>query len=214
MRSLKEKTLSMLLIASFVMAAAAGCGQDNKSGAQKKTDNGTNVSQEEKTEEAADTQEAPETEEEKLYDTEMFKISSSDLNNGVWDTVITNTDNGSNVSPQLSWEPVEGAAGYVIYMIDTSAGKWMHWKSVTTETELSQGWAPKLEYVGPYPPSDTHVYEVYVIALKQVPEIIGGAVDMKNEFFADAASALDTVSGESGNVISYGHIKGTYTYGD
>lgn len=216
MRSLKKKTLSMLLIASFVMAAAAGCGQDDKSGAQEKTDNGTNVSQEEKTEEAADTQEAPETEEEKLYDTEMFKISSSDLHEGVWDTVITDTDNGSNVSPQLSWEPVEGAEGYVIYMTDINAGNWMHWKSgFVTETELAQGAAEKDEYIGPYPPSGTHEYEIRVFALKKPVEAVRGAFDDTNTLLKSVAKKLDTdVDSNTGNIIACGYISGTYTAGE
>ena len=60
---------------------------------------------------------------------ETFALSSGDLHDGVWDTVITNTVNGENVSPQLSWEPVDGAECYAIYMVDTSANCWIHWKS-------------------------------------------------------------------------------------
>ena len=37
-------------------------------------------------------------------DVDAIEVTSTDLHDGVWDTVITNTNNGSNVSPQLSWE--------------------------------------------------------------------------------------------------------------
>ena len=141
-----------------------------------------------------------------------FALSSSDLHDGVWDTVITKTDNGSNRSPQLSWASVDGAGCYAIFMVDTSAGNWLHWKSVSeSETELPAGWAPEKEYKGPYPPSGTHSYEVYVFALKQAPERIKGAFDASNEKMYDFMKELD---GDGGNIISYGHIDGTYTHGD
>ena len=67
----------------------------------------------------------------------QFDVTSTNLHSGVWDTVITNTENGNNVSPQLSWEPVESAKSYVIYMVDTSAGNRLHWSSGNiTETSL------------------------------------------------------------------------------
>ena len=145
-------------------------------------------------------------------DFKEFELSSSDLHDGVWDTVITTTANGSNRSPQLSWAPVEGAGCYAIFMVDTTAGNWLHWKSVSeSETELPAGWAPENEYKGPYPPSGTHNYEVYVFALKQAPERIKGGFDASNEKMYDFMKELD---GDSGNIISYGHILGTYTYGD
>ncbi len=145
-------------------------------------------------------------------DFKEFELGSSDLHDGVWDTVITKTANGSNRSPQLSWAPVEGAGCYAIFMVDTTAGNWLHWKSVSeSETELPAGWAPENEYKGPYPPSGTHNYEVYVFALKQAPERIKGGFDASNEKMYDFMKELD---GDGGNIISYGHILGTYTHGD
>lgn len=143
-------------------------------------------------------------------------LSSNDLHDGVWDTVITDTDNGSNVSPQLSWEPVEGAQSYVIYMVDTTAMDWMHWKSANvTETVLPQGWASAEEYIGPYPPSGTHDYEIYVFALAQPVEKVKGSFNFSNLKFKDNALALDEAQdGSAGNILAYGHITGTYTHGD
>ncbi|MBR6581698.1 MAG: phosphatidylethanolamine-binding protein [Ruminococcus sp.] len=144
-----------------------------------------------------------------------FELSSDDLHEGVWDTIITNTANGSNVSPHLKWEPVPDAECYAVYMIDTTAGNWLHWESYgLTETELPQGWANEDEYVGPCPPGDTHSYEIYVVALKKNVELTNLNYDGSNIFFSKLASELDVYDNTEGNVISYGHIKGTYTYGD
>jgi hypothetical protein len=141
-----------------------------------------------------------------------FELSSEDLHDGVWDTAITNTEKGENRSPQLSWAPVDGAGCYAVFMTDTSAGNWLHWKSVTgTGTVLPAGWAPSSEYVGPYPPSGTHDYEVYVFALREQPERIKGGFDSSNPKLFEFFESLD---GEGGNIVAYGHILGTYTHGD
>lgn len=143
----------------------------------------------------------------------QFSVSSDDLHNGVWDAVISNTSEGSNYSPALSWTPVDNAESYVIYMVDTSANNWMHWKSGNiTKTELPSGWARSSEYIGPYPPSGTHRYEIYIFALKNSPSQLKGNFDDENSDFSSIISSLDKDSaGESGNMFSYGHISGTYT---
>jgi len=145
-----------------------------------------------------------------------FELTSDDLHDGVWDSVITNTENGKNVSPQIKWEAVPDAECYVVYMTDAMAGDWMHWISGNvTETELPQGWAPEGEYVGPYPPGGTHTYEIYVIALKQAPEKVGGTLDSNNIRFMRDVLELDVLAdGSTGNIVAYGHLAGTYTYGD
>ncbi|WP_051530421.1 YbhB/YbcL family Raf kinase inhibitor-like protein [Ruminococcus flavefaciens] len=142
-----------------------------------------------------------------------FELSSEDLHDGIWDTVITKTEKGENRSPQLSWKPVDGASCYAVFMIDTSAGNWLHWKSVTdSETVLPAGWAPQSEYVGPYPPSGTHDYEIYVLALKEKPERIKGSFDNSNPKMLEYAKEID--GEKEDNIISYGHLMGTYTHGD
>lgn len=148
-----------------------------------------------------------------------FVLTSESISDGVWNPVITNTAGGSNVSPQLSWEPVENADGYAVYMIDTSAKNWMHWKSADVkETELAEGWADKTEYIGPYPPGGTHTYDIYVFALKNSPEEISGMFDKSNDNFMsnwqDIMTSLDSADGRSGNIISYGYLSGTYTAGE
>lgn len=141
-----------------------------------------------------------------------FGLTSEDLHDGVWATDITNTQYGSNRSPQLSWKPVEGASNYVIYMIDTTATNWVHWRSVSEGvTELAAGWAPEKEYVGPYPPEGTHDYEIYVFALKEPAKKVRGALDSSSPEFFNLLKSLDN---DGGNVIACGHLTGTYTHGD
>ena len=142
-----------------------------------------------------------------------FEVKSADLgDDGKWkDDIGSLKKKGNNVSPQLSWESVEGAGEYVIYMVDTSAYNWLHWKSVSKETDLPTGWAPAEEYKGPYPPagSGDHNYEVYVFALKEPAESVEVRFDNMNQEFFETIKSLDN---GGGNVISYGHIAGTYAY--
>lgn len=139
-------------------------------------------------------------------------LTSESLHDGVWDAEISNTDKGANRSPQLAWEPVEGAACYAVYMVDTTVTYWLHWKSgKVTETTLPAGWAPKTEYVGPYPPSGTHDYEIRVFALKEPVTEDTSQFDASNRGFNQMTASLDQGSSGSGNVLAYGTLKGTYT---
>lgn len=149
-------------------------------------------------------------------DVDTFQVSSEDLQGGIWNSIITNTENGSNVSPQLSWEEVPGAACYVVYMTDITVGDWIHWKSNNiTVTTLEQGWASPNEYIGPYPPGGTHTYDIYVVAIKEPVEVVMGAFNSDNPRFKPCVLKLDeTKDGKTGNILSYGHISGTYTKGD
>ena len=149
-------------------------------------------------------------------DVPVIEVTSSDLHDGVWDSVITNTKNGLNVSPQLSFEPVDGAESYVIYMVDNTATYWLHWISNNvTETDLEQGWAGQDEYVGPYPPDGTHEYEIDVIALKQPVSEVYGQFDKANIFFEDNKyNCNKTDDGQAGNILAIGRLAGTYTAGE
>lgn len=147
-------------------------------------------------------------------DIPTFELTSEDLHDGVWDTVISNTVEGSNVSPQLTWEAVPDAACYVIYMVDSSAGDWLHWKkNDVTETTLAQGWDQTSDYLGPCPPpGTTHDYEVYVIAIKEPVERAKGALKSSNPNLYANVWALDTpTEGVTGNILAYGHLVGTFT---
>ncbi|HHY64586.1 MAG TPA: hypothetical protein GX501_06020 [Clostridiaceae bacterium] len=145
--------------------------------------------------------------------------SESLTSDGKWLTVINSTKGrpaGSNLSPQLSWDEVEGASCYAVYMFDNSARYWLHWlaKNVT-ETTLPLG--AELEdskYEGPYPPSGTHEYEVIVYALKEAPAEYPGSFDNSNASVEAIEEKLDTANGLSGNIIGKGSITGTVTVGE
>lgn len=120
---------------------------------------------------------------------------------------------GENLSPDLSYSQVAGAGCYAIYMLDVTAGNWIHW-IVKNETKTSlelgaAGSAGNMEYVGPYPPSGMHEYVVYVYALKQEPDTYAGEVDKRIDSIEVIENALDTAGGKSGNIIGKGSIAGT-----
>ena len=145
----------------------------------------------------------------------QMKVSSDNLQNGIWDTKITDTKNGSNVSPELKWEKVEGAEEYAIYMVDPTAHNWLHWKACGIKaTELAEGAViDDSQYVGPYPPSGTHTYTVYVYALKAQADSFEGRFDSANKDISVLRSSLDISGGQAGNIIAEGSISGTYTSG-
>ena len=139
-----------------------------------------------------------------------IRITSESLRDGVWNNVITNTKNGSNASPELSWDEVDGAGEYAVYMFDPSADNWMHWRAhgITT-THLNEG-DDVGEYIGPYPPSGTHTYIVYVFALKTAADSYPGSFDSENKGIEDIIAGLDRAGGKSGNIIARGSLSGTY----
>jgi len=143
----------------------------------------------------------------------MFTLSSDDLENGSWARICGHEAPGQDLSPALSWDPVEGAAVYVIYMVDTDANYWLHWKqNGITETKLAQGFGGN-DYVGPYPPAgSTHNYEIYVIALKNPLAKVKGALNSRNMKLPNFLTALDTDDdGNTGNIIAYGRISGLFS---
>lgn len=143
-----------------------------------------------------------------------FSVTSQSLHDGKWDEITANTVDGKNASPELSWEPVEGAATYVIYMIDMDTAYFIHWKSSDiTVTSLPEGWAPSSDYVGPYPPpGSTHKYTVYVFALKNPVERVKGGVNSISPKVQEFMDALDTdAAGNTGNIIAVGRVSGDYT---
>ena len=145
---------------------------------------------------------------------ETFKVTSTSLSDGVWNDIISNTDIGENKSPQLSWEPVEGAKVYAIYMFDTITKGYLHWRSGgITETSLPEGWASPLDYNGPHIGHGyTHNFDIYVIALKAPVERVRGTVNGQNKKLGEFIKELDTdTEGNTGNIISYGKISGLYT---
>lgn len=135
-------------------------------------------------------------------------------------TACANTKNtkpkGENLSPQITFTPVEGAALYAVIMFDTDAN-WLHmavWD--VTETTLEAGrFTDKKQYVGPYPPRGTgdHHYILEVFALKAAPDKAAGKMNASNSY-EKIVKSLDIAGGQEGNILLRGSITGLYRYGD
>ena len=142
-----------------------------------------------------------------------FAVTTNSLNDGYWDEITANTVSGQNLSPDLNWEPFEGASCYAIYMVDLNTHYFLHWvQGDITETSLPQGYAGSKYYIGMYPPAgDTHVYNIYVIALKNPVDRVKGSVNGISPKFPDFITALDTdKDGNTGNIISVGKVSGKF----
>lgn len=223
-KNIGKKLLSLFMttvLSASMLAGTAGCHATDKPYE-------TSSSQTEAVTEASseDTQAVTENTESAVTDSgvdfleghEKFELTSTDLENGVWADIISNV-RGNNASPELSWEPVEGATEYIVYMVDMNSPDlimctFLHWKSSgITVTELPQGWAPSSDYFGPSPQSGvTHIYEIYVVALKEPVERLKGAFRAVNPKFDSFIQELDTDSkGNTGNILGYGKISGTFT---
>lgn len=124
------------------------------------------------------------------------------------------TCEGEDIAPDLSWDPVEGAAQYAIAMTDPDApgGTFLHWLIYgipDSATGLSRGEVPggaiqlrndfgKNAYGGPCPPpGDPHRYFFAVYALSSPPK----------QSDLDARGWLDSIKGD---VIASGQLMGTY----
>lgn len=101
-------------------------------------------------------------------------------------------------------------------MVDNSAGYWLHWLAKNVkETSLPLGAElDESSYIGPYPPSGTHEYEVIVYALKTAPEEYPGVFDDNQVTINEIEETLDTVNGVRGNIIGKGSVTGTVTVGE
>ena len=149
-------------------------------------------------------------------DLPSFDVTSSNLNDGIWNDKITNTKYGENLSPELTWDAVDEATRYVVIMID---GAWLHMDVFTTETHLDEGSVGRgqrgEQYVGPYPPNGTHTYSIFVFALKDEPGKVRFAFDAGGNSIDLIYSGLDKdKDGNEGNVIAYGRLNGNYTHKD
>lgn len=140
----------------------------------------------------------------------VFELTTTSIVNGEWKTE-TGLKEG-NLSPALSWKPVEGATKYAIVMIDITTTRWLYWYVIVDKTDLAEGeFTDPSVYTGPYP-AGTHTYEIHVIALKSEPKAGSFKVDSSS---GDIQSFFDYVNtakdGSVGNVLSYGTIKAPYT---
>ena len=89
----------------------------------------------------------------------------------------------------------------------------------TTETSLAEGAIKRGErgnqYVGPYPPTGTHTYSVFVFALKNDMGKVLLAFDAGGNSIDRIYQELNKdKDGNEGNVIAYGRLDGHYTHKD
>ena len=140
----------------------------------------------------------------------LIEVTSDNANNGEWDVDIGLKE--GNLSPELTWDEVDGAGCYAVFMIDVSTTTWLMWYVVVDTTHFDKGrYTDSTEYVGPYPPG-AHDFIVYVVALKDVPKISSYPLDQITGDIDDKLNVLNTDNeGNTGNVLAYGYIKATYT---
>ena len=143
---------------------------------------------------------------------QIISISSTDLKDGIWSDIITNTAYGENKSPQLSWNAVNGAGCYAIIMIDPDGHNWLHWiEKDVTDNEIPQGYSSADKYIGPYPPAGTHHYKIYVYALKESRDISSAKFDGSGNDINRIADELSKSDSGENNCLGWGMIEGTYT---
>lgn len=150
----------------------------------------------------------------------QFYVGSDSWENGVWsDDMAAKPEHPQGSSPSLYWEPVEGAACYVIYMVDSQhTGNYppsnlIHWIVTNYEgTEIIAGEDPAFFLALGPEPGTTRSYTVYVIALKAPVERAKGSTGTMPTNFNNFLLALDTdADGNTGNILAFGYLKGKYT---
>ena len=209
------RKLTSLILCSAIALAFAGCGSAPAASATSGPSENTAESTADSTADSTTEAPAPDnSKDEFVSEYAAFKVTSPNLNGGKWDDKIGERAEAKGVSPALSWDPVEGASCYAIYMVDLDTHYFLHWvQGDITETSLAEGSAAPGKYIGPYPePGSTHRYNIYVIALKNPVERVKGGSNSINPKFPEFIKALDTdASGNTGNIISVGRVCGTYT---
>ena len=150
----------------------------------------------------------------------QFYVGSDSLVDGVWsDDMAAKPEHPQGSCPSLYWEPVEGAACYVIYMVDSQhTGNYppsnlIHWIVANYEgTEIIAGEDPAFFFALGPEPGTTRSYTVYVIALKAPVERAKGSAGTMPTNFNNFLLALDTdADGNEGNILAFGYLKGKYT---
>lgn len=195
--------MKKILIAAFCISfMITGCGKSSDNSGEK-SDNLSSVSQTDSTKETAEE-----------VKKEPINVTSSSIDE---DGLLAlrcaykgqNTE-AQNISPQLSWDSVDGASCYAVYMFDETASQWIHWKVTDlTKTSLEEG-EITIGYKGPYPPAGGyHTYSIYVYALKNTPDEYDNSFDVDGKRLV-AEEKLDTYQGNAGNIITSGYISGKY----
>ena len=201
------KKFASLILCGAVALSLAGCGAEPT---EAPTTTTTAASEETTTSAAPDN-----SGDEFVSEYAAFAVTTNSLTDkGFWQEITANTVDGQNLSPDLSWDPVEGATCYAIYMVDLNTHYFLHWvQGDITDTTLPQGYAGTKFYKGMYPPpGDTHVYNIYVFALKNPVTKVKGTANTISAKLPDFMKELDTdKDGNTGNIIAVGKVSGKFT---
>lgn len=140
----------------------------------------------------------------------VFEVTTTSIEDGEWKQSCGLKE--GNLSPELTWEPVDGATKYAVLMIDTTTDNWLSWGTIVDKTHLEEGeFTDPSVYAGPYPPG-THTYEVYVIALSADPKEGNFIIDSRGADINGRLTSLNTATdGRTGIVLAYGTISAQYT---
>lgn len=156
----------------------------------------------------------------RLYEkAEHFRVTSDSVDDkGVLKTDCTffkAAPKGENLSPELSWDMVEDASCYAIYMYDVDALNFIHWRLADiTDTSIKEGAiTSETMYIGPFPPEGTHHYQIVVYALRHAPKFYIGKIKEQADITA-IEDTMDIVDGEEGNVVGVGLVQCTVTRGE
>ena len=200
---MNKKIMTAILSASLLLTA---CGaQTNEITAAPAETTATTTAAETTTE--ATTAESSETEAQLPV---ISNITSEDIKDGKWVDSVACNSVGKNESPQLKWDAVEGAEGYVIYMLDTTVGNEIQWKTTADTNELPHGYDNKREkYFGPHP-DGLNDYQVLIYAVKKMPEKVPGVIHTSQLFFEKFEEKIDDAGDGPGNIIAKGVLEASY----
>ena len=101
------KKLTSFLLCGAMVLALSGCGANpTEAPSSSEAPSTTEASSEETT-----TPSVPDNSgDEFVSDYKAFAVTTNSLTDGFWNEITANTVAGQNLSPDLSWEPVEGAS--------------------------------------------------------------------------------------------------------
>ena len=205
----KKILVSALLSASVLLTACSGGTSESTAAATESTTAETTLETTAETTTETTAAETTAGETESAFPV-INNITSEDIKDGKWVDSVACNSVGKNESPQLKWDPVEGAGGYVIYMLDTTVGNEIQWKTTAETNELPHGKDNKrVNYFGPHP-DGLNDYQVLVYAVKKVPDKIPGVIHTSQLFFEKFEEKIDDVGEGPGNIIAKGVLEASY----
>ncbi len=149
-----------------------------------------------------------------FYNRATMQISSDDLTDGEWSSETETR------SPQLSFEEVEGAAYYIIYMVDETDGCRVAWYVDKTNDPDHPAGSDEGFFRGiTSHPSTPHRYSITVYALADEPDHETPIIDTSRDssfapmyLYYEILNVTDRSHNPPiyGNVLGYGYICGVY----